>query len=108
MSYIKRMYEDVVGGVTKAENMDGRPIMTKFSFSIEVNEADGGSTDFEGYVYAESALKAQTATWNWLKEMEDYNWVREEDITLFDVLREETESEIKLTKVKHFDADQMW
>lgn len=108
----------VVSGVTKADTDAIDRIYDKrerkvqamyrwFDWSLEVKEDGGGCTDFEGRVWAVSAFEAHDKVWKNIKMK--YDWVREENVDLFEVvhLDEDMIEDFVVNKVKHFDKDGM-
>lgn len=107
----------VVSGVTKADTtVDFDTINTIyerkaqamyrwFDWSLEVREDGGGCTDFEGRVWAVSAFEAHDKVWKNIKMK--YDWVREENVDLFEVvhLDDDMVEDFVVSKVKHFDED---
>ena len=78
-----------------------------FDWSLEVREDGGGCTDFEGRVWAVSAFEAHDKVWKNIKKK--YDWVREENVDLFEVvhLDDDMTEDFVVNKVKHFDEDGM-
>ena len=97
--------ETVIDRIYEKNKKESNAMYRWFNWSVEVKEDEGGCTDFEGRIWAKSAFEAHDKVWANIKNK--YNWVREENVDLFEVvyLTDDDDEYFIISKVKHYDED---